>query len=238
MSTDADRIRQQIEHTRRDLSDNIDALADRVSPRRIAGDRVGEARGALTRMKEKVMGTSAHMGDAAGSRMSSATDSVQQMGQQAGQRMSSAADSAQHMGQQAGQRMSSAAGSMRDEARSVGHQSREQMHGNPLAAGLIAFGAGLLVSALLPASRRERQLAGQARGMMSQQVGQHAGDLREQAGQFGHQFRDNMRQPARQAAQSVGSTAIRGAGAVREQGRSAAHQMRGQAQEAAGELRR
>ncbi|MEU6203550.1 DUF3618 domain-containing protein [Micromonospora musae] len=220
MSTDADRIRQQIEHTRRDLSDNIDALADKVSPRRIAGDRVGEARGALTRMKEKVMGSSAQMGDGAGSRMSSATGSVQQMGQQAGQRMSSAA------------------GSMRDEARSVGQQSREQMHGNPVAAGLIAFGAGLLVSALLPASRRERQLAGQARGMMSQQVGQHAGELREQAGQFGHQFRDNMRQPARQAAQSVGSTAIRGAGAVREQGRSAAHQMRGQAQEAAGELRR
>ncbi|MFD0787336.1 DUF3618 domain-containing protein, partial [Micromonospora azadirachtae] len=113
MSTDPDRIRQEIEYTRRDLSSSVDALADKVSPRRIAGDRVGEARGALTRMKEKVMGSSAHTGDAAGQRMSSARGTAQHMGRQAGQTASSAAGSMQHMGQQAGQRMSSAAGSVR-----------------------------------------------------------------------------------------------------------------------------
>src|SRR4051794_757633 len=36
---------------------------------------------------------------------------------------------------------------------------RERTEGNPFAAGLIAFGAGLLVAALLPASEREREAA-------------------------------------------------------------------------------
>ncbi|MEV1330299.1 DUF3618 domain-containing protein [Micromonospora costi] len=234
MSTDPDLIREQIEQTRRDLSSNVDALTDKVDPRRIAGDRVGQARGAFTRVKEKVMGSQMD-GHGAAQRMSG---SMQQMSGQAGQKMSSAAGSMQHMTGQAGQRMSDAAGSVRDEARSMGQQSRQQMQGNPLAAGLIAFGAGLLASALIPPSRRERQWTGQAREMVGHQVSEHSGQLREQASHVGHEFRENMRGPAQEAARSVGSTAIKGASQMREQGRSAAQHVRGQTHEAAGELRR
>ena len=38
-------------------------------------------------------------------------------------------------------------------------QVKARTQGNPLAAGLIAFGAGLLVSALIPASQKEREAA-------------------------------------------------------------------------------
>ena len=140
---------------------------------------------------------------------------------------------AQTDGHNAGQRMSHAAGSVRDEARSLGQQSRAQAQGNPLAAGLIAFGAGLLVSSLIPPSRAERQWAGQARGM----VGEHSAGLRQQASQVGNQLRDNMREPAQQAAQSVRSAAAQGASAVRDQGRSAAHHVRAETQDAADEVR-
>jgi hypothetical protein len=51
--SDPDRIRWEIENTRNELSSDIDALADRVNPRRMAGERVGQARGALTRVKER-----------------------------------------------------------------------------------------------------------------------------------------------------------------------------------------
>ncbi|WP_262284348.1 DUF3618 domain-containing protein [Micromonospora sp. MA102] len=197
MSTDPDRIRSEIESTRSELSSDVDALTDRMNPRRIAGERVGQARGALTRVKEKVMG-------------------------------------AEMDGHGAGQRMSQAAGSVRGEARSLGQQSRAQTQGNPLAAGLIAFGAGLLVSSLIPPSRPERQWAGQARGM----VGEHSAGLRQQASQVGNQLRDDLREPAQQAAQSVRSTAAQGASAVRDQGRSAAHQMQEETRQAAGEMRR
>ena len=39
--------------------------------------------------------------------------------------------------------------------------ARRQTQGNPLAAGLIAFGVGWLVSSLLPDSQKERELAHQ-----------------------------------------------------------------------------
>ncbi|MET8349703.1 MULTISPECIES: DUF3618 domain-containing protein [unclassified Micromonospora] len=197
MSSDPDRIRREIETTRNELSSDVDALADRVNPRRIAGDRVGQARGAFARAKERVMGSSSHMG------------------------------------QEASQRMSHVAGSVRDETRSLGQQSREQTQGNPLAAGVVAFGVGLLAASLLPSSGRERQLAGRARGMVSE----HSDQLRGQASQIGHHMQDNLREPAQQAAQSVRSTAEQGVSAVRDQGRSAAGQMQGQAYAAADDLR-
>ncbi|SCL62910.1 Protein of unknown function [Micromonospora citrea] len=226
MSNDPDRIRWEIENTRNELSNDVDALADKVNPRRIAGDRVGQARGAFTRAREKVMG-------------------VQSDGHGVGQRMSHATGSARAFGEQSREQMSHAAMSVRDEARSLGQQSRQQAQGNPLAAGLIAFGAGLLVSSLLPPSSPERQLAGQARGKVaehSDQLRAQAGHLREQAGQLGREagreMGHNLREPAQHAARAVGSTAVSGASAVREQGRSAAHQVQGQAHEAADDLRR
>lgn len=231
--SDPDRIRWEIEHTRNELSSDIDALAERVNPRRIAGERVGQARGALTRAKEKVMGAQSD-GHGAAQRMSQAAGSARQFGQQGREQVSHAADSARQLGQHGREQVSHAAGS----ARQLGHQGREQAQGNPLAAGLIAFGAGLLVSSLIPPSRPERQWAGQARDMLSE----HSDVLRQQASQVGHQVRDNMRQnmrePVQHAAASVGSTAMHGASAVREQGRSAAHQVQGQAHEAADDLRR
>ncbi|SIN24231.1 DUF3618 domain-containing protein [Micromonospora cremea] len=215
MSSDPDRIRREIETTRNELSSDVDALTDKVNPRRIAGERVGQARGAFARAKEKVMGSTSHMG------------------QEASQRMSHVAGSVRDESRSFGQQSRGAVGSVRDEARSLGRQSREQAQGNPLAAGLVAFGVGLLAASLLPPSGRERQLAGRARGMVSE----HSDQLRGQASQIGHQMQDNLREPAQQAAQSVRSTAGQGVSAVRDQGRSAAGQMQGQAHAAADDLR-
>ncbi|MEV7330789.1 DUF3618 domain-containing protein [Micromonospora sp. NPDC093244] len=215
MSSDPDRIRREIETTRNELSSDVDALTDKVNPRRIAGDRVGQARGAFTRAKEKVMGSSSHMGHETSQRMSHMAGSVR--------------DETRSLGHQSRE----AVGSMRDEARSLGHQSLEQAQGNPLAAGLVAFGVGLLAASLIPPSGRERQLAGRARTMVSE----HSDELRQQASQVGHQVQDNLREPAQQAAQSVRSTAQQGVSAVRDQGRSAAGQVQGEAHAAADDLR-
>ncbi|WP_433354990.1 DUF3618 domain-containing protein [Micromonospora saelicesensis] len=215
MSSDPDQIRREIETTRNELSSDVDALTDKVNPRRIAGDRVGQARGAFTRAKEKMMGSSSHMGQEATQRMSHMAGSVR--------------DETRSLGHQSREAM----GSVRDEARSLGQQSREQAQGNPMAAGLVAFGVGLLAASLIPPSGRERQLAGRARGM----VAEHSGELREQASQVGHQMQDNLREPAQQAAQSVRSSAQQGVSAVRDQGRSAAGQVQGETHAAVDDLR-
>ncbi|RAO38099.1 hypothetical protein PSN13_01070 [Micromonospora saelicesensis] len=215
MSSDPDQIRREIETTRNELSSDVDALTDKVNPRRIAGDRVGQARGAFTRAKEKMMGSSSHMGQEATQRMSHMAGSVR--------------DETRSLGHQSREAM----GSVRDEARTLGQQSREQAQGNPMAAGLVAFGVGLLAASLIPPSGRERQLAGRARGMVTE----HSGELREQASQVGHQMQDNLREPAQQAAQSVRSSAQQGVSAVRDQGRSAAGQVQGETHAAVDDLR-
>jgi len=55
--------------------------------------------------------------------------------------------------------MSDSMSSAKDTAASVPSQARRGTRGNPLAAGLIAFGGGWLLGSLLPASSAEQQAA-------------------------------------------------------------------------------
>ncbi|HLS72655.1 MAG TPA: DUF3618 domain-containing protein, partial [Actinomycetaceae bacterium] len=50
-----------------------------------------------------------------------------------------------------------------DMAREAPHRVKEKAEGNPLAAGLVAFGVGLLAAGLIPSSRKERELVDQAK---------------------------------------------------------------------------
>ncbi len=95
--------------------------------------------------------------------------------------------------------MSDAASSAATAIQDAPQAARRQTQGNPLAAGLIAFGAGWLVSSLLPASRQEQQLAEQARNKASE-LGQ---PLAEAAKQAATEVKDNLQEPARQAVDSV-----------------------------------
>src|SRR5689334_22184261 len=60
----------------------------------------------------------------------------------------------------------SAAASLSDSASSVVHGTRDAAEGNPLAVGLIAFGAGLVAAAVFPATRTERDIAERAQPML------------------------------------------------------------------------
>jgi gas vesicle protein len=111
---------------------------------------------------------------------------------------------------------------------------RRQTRGNPLAAGLIAFGAGWLVSSLLPASRREQELADQAK-QQAKQVAQEK--VARAAQQVAGEVKENLREPAQQAVESVKSTAQDAGQTVVEEGKSAAQDVQGRAQDAAGTVR-
>ncbi|MGC4814939.1 DUF3618 domain-containing protein [Micromonospora sp. DT228] len=199
MSTDPDQIRREIEATRNSLSSDVDALAYKVSPSRIVDDRKQRARSALQNVRDKVMGTASDLGHGTGQ----AAHSV-------------------------GDRASSAASSVSDAAHSAPRVIRQKSQGNPLAAGLIAFGVGWLASSLIPASRREQQAATQ----LKERVGEHSGAVRDKLGEVASEFKEELREPAQQAAQSVRSTAQDAVHAVRDDSRSAAHDVKDQAQQA------
>ena len=194
--TEPDRIRREIEGTQRNLSTDVDALTEKVSPGRIVERRVGRLRTAFGSAKDRVMGTANDHASAAGDKVGSVAATAQD-------------------------KVSAAADTVSDAPESI----RRGTQGNPLAAGLIAFGAGWLVSSLLPASEPERKLAGQATDLAREQLAPAARHAAEEV-------QENLREPVRQAAESVRSEAAESASTVQEEARSATGDVTDRAQEA------
>src|SRR5687767_7143078 len=208
-SSDPDVIRRQIEDTRRELSYDVDALNEKVNPARVVDRRVTAAKGRMTNIKEKVMGSAQDTTYHAQGAASNAAGSVQ-----------SAA--------------SSAAGSVQDAAASAATAVQQtpdavvrQTQGNPLAAGLIAFGVGWLVSSLLPASEKEKQLAQQAESA----VKEHKDALLEPAKQAAQEIGDQLKPAAQDAMESVKATAQDAAATVKDEGQSAVQDVQSQAKQ-------
>jgi ElaB/YqjD/DUF883 family membrane-anchored ribosome-binding protein len=62
-SDDPDVIRTDIERTRRELGQDVDALADKVNPGKMAQRQTDKVRRAATRLKDRVMGTASDVVD-------------------------------------------------------------------------------------------------------------------------------------------------------------------------------
>jgi gas vesicle protein len=119
-----------------------------------------------------------------------------------------------------GDAMSSVQGAVADAPGKVARQAK----GNPMAAGMIAFGAGMLLSALIPASKKEAEAAAALKQQARPLIGQLTSTVKEAAG--------HLQEPAQQALESVKSTANDAVSAVKDEGTSAAGEVKSQAQDA------
>jgi len=208
-SSDPDVIRRQIEDTRANLSYEVDALNEKVNPTRVVDRRVGKAKSTVGGLKDRVFGAAHDTGNHAGGAASDAASSVQGAASSAAGNVQSAAHSAMGAVQQAPDTI------------------QRQAQGNPMAAGLIAFGVGWLVSSLLPTSEKEKQLAAQAESA----VKDHSQPLVDQAKNVAQEIGDNLKPLAQDAVESVKSTAQEGVQTVKAEGQSAAQDVQGQAQD-------
>jgi hypothetical protein len=208
-SSDPDVIRRQIEETRRELSYDVDALNEKVNPARVMDRRVTAAKGRITRAKEKVMGSAHDTTSTAQYHAQNAAGSVQGAA-------SSAADSVQ-----------GAASSAAQAVQQAPDQIVRQTQGNPMAAGLIAFGVGWLVSSLLPATQKEQQLAQQAETVLRDNKDALLAPAKQAAQEIG----DELKPVAQHAVEEVRSTATDAAQTVKQEGQSAAQDVQGQAQQ-------
>ena len=194
--TEPERIRREIEGTQRSLSTDVNALTEKVTPGRIVERRIGRMRSVLGNARDRVMGTAADHASTAGDKVGSVASTAQD-------------------------KVSSAADAVSEAPESI----KRGTQGNPLAAGLIAFGAGWLVSSLLPASEPERRLAGQATDLAREHVApvaQHAAE----------ELKENLREPVQQAAESVKAKAADAASTVKDEAQSATGDVTDRAQEA------
>ncbi len=196
--------RAQIERSRADLAATADDLHDRLSPRQMAGRNVAKAKnragGLLASTRQVVIGVPA-----------SQIHQVQQVAGRVGEAAGGFADSA-------------ATGIGQGPARVKG-----STQGNPIGAGLVAFGLGLLAAAAIPPSSAERQAA----SSMGRQLAPVKEHLQEVAQEIGGATRDS----AQQAAQQVQSTATEATQELMQQGKSAAADVAGEGKSAAQEIR-
>ena len=203
MTSDPDQIRGNIENTQKNLSADVDALAEKVSPSRIVERRVEQTRSAMTSVKDRIMGSAAETTSTVSGTASSAAASAKDT-------------------------LAAKASSAADMASSAPEQARQRTRGNPLAAGLVAFGAGWLLSSLLPATEPEQQAAAQVKDLAMEKGRPVAQEL----GQAGQEAAQSLRESAQQRAQSVKDTAADAASTVADEAQSQASDVTSHAQEA------
>ena len=187
MGEETARLRAEIDQTRENLTRDVDLLAEKTSPSKIVERRVERTKRGISGLKDKVMGampgsdddeysyTRLHHGYGSGygngesggqGFVGNATSTVSGGVSSAAGTVGSAAGSAKESVTGA---VSNATSTVGDAASSVGDAAhgavgtvKEQAEGNPLAAGLVAFGVGWLVSSLMPASEAEQRAARRA----------------------------------------------------------------------------
>jgi gas vesicle protein len=94
--------------------------------------------------------------------------------------------------------------------------------GNPMAVGLIAFGAGLLLASLIPASTKEKAIAADVKEQAQPLVDEVADAAKEVGG--------HLEEPVRQAAEAVKETAADAVETVKADAQHAAGEVKDQAQ--------
>lgn len=104
------------------------------------------------------------------------------------------------------------------------HLAKAKTQGNPLAAGLMAFGAGLLVSSLIPASQKEREAADALKTA--------AEPLTTELTEAAQHVAEGLKEPAQAAMENVKATATDAAQNVKGEGQVAVSDVKDRATDA------
>jgi gas vesicle protein len=192
MGKSASEVRSEIEDTRDEMSETIDAIADRTNPRRIIQRRRQRMSDGWRSVRERVMGRAEDTYGSAGDTAQGVTDSARDT-----------------------------AGTVVEGARQAPGKMLEQMQGNPIAAGLVAFGGGLLIASLIPPSEVEQRVAGQ--------VAEKAEPLRDELQRAGQEVAEDLKSTAQEGADQVKQRASEAAGTVQEDVRSSAGSVKDEA---------
>ena len=206
-SNDPDEIRADIERTRATLSDDVDDLAESVKPQSVARRQVDRVKEAVGGVKDRVMGSDDED-------YSSSTGS---------ERTYAAKDAVADRAYAAKDTVSEKAFEASEAVREAPTAVKRKTQGNPLAAGVIAFGVGMLVSSLIPSSEKERRAVSQLQDNLE--------PVKEMASEVARDVGESLKPAAQEAAESVRATAREGVESVKQEGQAAAHDVKYQAQD-------
>ncbi len=195
MGATEDQLRWQAQVERARMGETLEAIGDRLSPERMMERRKAAVRLRLRRARNMVMGSPGYEEPPTRGVRDRASD----LAASAGDAARGAADRIQH----------------------TPDMLAEETRGNPLAAGLIAFGAGMLVATAFPRTRaEERVVQSAAPGLEKAQQ-----ELRE----GGRELAAGAKEHAREAAQQVSDTATQATHEVAQHAKTSAENVRDQA---------
>jgi hypothetical protein len=205
MAQDADELRAQIDAQRSEITGTVEQIENRIRPGRIMARRRDRIRRTMIDWKDSVFGNDEpdypHMGWYPAAQNPYASGALDRRD-----------DRDDDTGLMA--RASGTVSSVSDAPDMV----RRQTRGNPIAAGLIAAGAGWLIGGVLPRSERERSMARRIEPALSD-----AADVVKHEGQ---ELAGELREPVREATDEVKHT-----------GEAAIADLRDEAKDAAGSVR-
>ena len=208
-SNDPDEIRADIERTRAALSDDVDDLAESVRPKNVAQRQVDKVKEAASNVKERVMGSDDD--DYSGSAVGTVSNRAYAAKDTGADKAYAARDTASEKASEAGEAV-----------RQAPRRMRRKTQGNPLAAGVIAFGLGMLVSSLIPSTEKEREVVSRLQENLE--------PVKEKASEVANDIGDSLKPAAQEAAESVKTTAQEGVESLKQEGQSAAADVKGQTQ--------
>jgi hypothetical protein len=191
-----------------DAAERVEAVRDRVSPVRVLDRQVGRLRTGWHGIGTSVIGSRQ------GSDMNTARGTIQRG------RHSVRAQSRQAAGSTAG-----VAGAASDRLQRAPGMVRDKAEGNPILAGLVAFGGGILLASALEPTQTERRVARQMKSA--------ARPLADEAKEIGQEMAENLKQSAGESIELVKQEAQASAGHVKRQAETSARRTKAEAKQSA-----
>jgi hypothetical protein len=219
-SNDPDEIRADIERTRAALSDDVDDLAESVKPKNVAQRQVDKVKEAASNVKDRVMGSDED--EYSGSTGGRVSDEAYTARDAVGDRAYAAKDAVADRAYTAKDTVSEKASEAGEAVRQAPRRIRRKAQGNPLAAGVVAFGLGMLVSSLIPSTEKEREAVSQLQENLE--------PVKQKAAEVAKDIGEGLKPAAQEAADSVRETAQEGVENVKQEGQSVAQDVKDQAQ--------
>jgi hypothetical protein len=218
ISNDPDEIRADIERTRGTLSNDVDDLAESVKPKSVARRQVDKVKDAVGSVTDRVMGS-----DEDDPRSSTVADKAHAAKDAVADKAYAAKDTVSEKAYAAKDTVSEKTSEARGAVKEAPTTVMRKAQGNPLAAGVIAFGLGMLVSSLIPSSEKERQAVSQLQENLE--------PVKEKASEVAKDVGESLKPPVQEAAESVKTTAQEGVESVKQEGQAAAQDVKEQAQD-------
>lgn len=197
-----EQIRRDIEETRADMDQTLDQIEYKVSPTHIRERQTAKVRSRFSEMRSTVRDNVMGSRDyGTSSSGPSTTDQARQKGQEAA-----------------------------DTVRDAPDKALAQTRGNPLAAGLIAFGAGAMLGGLMPSTQAEQDAATTLKDKAEEPVKQELSDSAQRS-------KDDMQPAAQEAADQTKERAQEAAQRTKDDAQSRAQDVEEDASDASDRVR-